>query len=172
MLGHARHRRMTGQYDPAVPLSIAVALAAVAAIALIGVTIYRRSESRTPHLQALVDGQVTLEMLPESIQRRLADPKHRAALAGTLRKTAKDAARRPKARALPNPPVTRFFREGVRNQIVSVADLIEQPETAPEAVALTEMLLADGASPFYGDDEAALVEALVDIRAAAQSTAA
>jgi hypothetical protein len=172
MLGHARHRRMTGQYDPPVPVSAIAVVAALGAIALIGIAIFRRSESRTPHLQALVDGQVTLEMLPESIQRRLADPKHRAALAGTLRKTAKDAAKVPKRRMLPNPPVTWFFREGVRNQITSVADLIEQPETAPEAVALTEMLLADGASPFYGEDEAALVAALGDIRAATQSTAA
>ena len=163
---------MPPQYDPPVAVAILALVVVIALMALIGITIYRRSASRTPHLQALVDGEVTLEMLPDAIQRRLADPKHRADLAGTLRKTARDAARKPKARALPNPPVTWYFREGVRNQITSVADLIEQPETAPEAIALTEILLADGASPFYGDDEAALVEALVDIRAAAQSTAA
>ena len=69
---------MTPQYDPPVPVSAIAVVAALGGIALIGIVIYRRNESRTPHLQALVDGQVTLEMLPESIQRRLADPKHRA----------------------------------------------------------------------------------------------
>ena len=154
------------------PPSIIVALAAVGAVVLLGITMYRRNESRTPHLAAFVTGETTLEMVPESVRRSLTDPKHRAALAGTLRKTARDAARKPKARALPSPPVTWHFREGVRSQITSVADLIERPETPARAVALTEMLLADGSSAFYGEDEAALVDALDKIRAAAQSTAA
>ncbi len=148
-------------------ISAIVVLAVVGAIALVGITVFRRNESRTPHLRALVDGEVTLEMLPESIQRRLADPKHRAALAGTLRKTAKDAAKTPTWGLLPKPRVVYFFPAVVRSQISSVADLIEQPETAPRAVALTEMLLADGSSAFYGENEAALVKVLGQIGSAA-----
>jgi hypothetical protein len=172
MLGHARHRRMTAQYDPPVPVSAIVALAVVGAIALLGITVYRRNESRTPYLRALADGQVTLEMLPDAVQRRLTDPKHRAALASTLRKTAADAAKAPKRGLLPRPPITYYFREEVRDQITEIAHLIEQPETPPQAVALTEMMLADGSSAFYGESEAALVRALDRLRTAAQSTAA
>jgi hypothetical protein len=167
MLGHARHRRMTRQYDPAVPTSAIVVLGAVALMSLCGITVYRRQRGRTPHLQALVDGEVTVESLPDAIQRRLADPRHRAALAGTLRKTAKDAAKVAKRRTLPNPPVTYFFEEHVRDEIAGIADLVEQPETSPRAIALTELLLSDGASPFYGEDEAGLLDVLDQIRTAA-----
>lgn len=144
-----------------------VVLTAVALMALGGITVYRRQRDRTPHLQALVAGDVPVEALPAALQQRLQSPKHRAALAGTLRKTAKDAAKVARRRTLPNPPVTYFFKEHVRNQISGIADLVEQPETSPRAVALTELLLADGASPFYGESEADLLEALSQIREAA-----
>ena len=157
---------MTAEYDPAVTSTLVV-FGLIAVMVLTAVTVFRRQKSRTPHLQALVNGEVTIESLPEPVQRRLASPRHRAALAGTLRKTAKDAAKVAKKRMLPNPPVTYFFEEHVRNQIVRVADLIEQPETSPRAVALTEILLSDGSSAFYGGDEAALVDALDHIRAVA-----
>ena len=134
---------------------------------LAGITIYRRQGSRTPHLQALVAGDVTVESLPESLQRRLNSPRHRRALAGTLRKTAKDARKVAKRKTLPNPPVTYHFEEHVRDQISDIADLVEQPETSPRAVALTELLLADGTSPFYGESEADLAHVLSQIREAA-----
>jgi hypothetical protein len=167
MLGHARHRRTTRQYDPPVTTSTYVVLAAVALMVLGGITIYRRQGSRTPHLQALAAGDVPLEALPESLQKRLTSPRHRSALAGTLRKTAKDARKVAKRKTLPNPPVTYHFEEHVRDQISDIADLIEQPETSPRAVALTELLLADGTSPFYGESEADLVDVLSQIREAA-----
>jgi hypothetical protein len=132
-----------------------------------GITVYRRQRSRTPHLQALVEGQVTIDALPEDVQKRLHSPRHRSALAGTLRKTAKDASKRAKRKTLPNPPVTYFFEEHVRDQISGIADLVEKPETSPRAVALTELLLADGESPFYGENEADLLDALGRIREAA-----
>ena len=55
----------------------------------------------------------------------------------------------------------------MRDQISGIADLVEQPETSPRAVALTELLLADGTSPFYGESEADLLEVLGQIRDAA-----
>jgi hypothetical protein len=167
MLGHARHRRTTGQYDPAVATSTYVVLAAVAIMVLAGLTVYRKQGNRTPHLQALVAGDVTVEELPEALQKRLTSPRHRSALAGTLRKTAKDARKVAKRKTLPNPPVTYHFEEHVRDQISGVADLMEQPETSPRAVALTELLLADGTSPFYGESEADLLDVLGQIREAA-----
>lgn len=132
-----------------------------------GITVYQRQRSRTPHLRALVDGDVTVESLPEALQKRLNSPKHRSALAGTLRKTAKDASRVAKRKTLPNPPVTYFFEEHVRTQISGIADLVENPGTSPRAVALAELLLADGESPFYGESEAALLDVLGQIREAA-----
>jgi hypothetical protein len=68
---------------------------------------------------------------------------------------------------LPNPPVTYHFKEQVRDEISRVADLVESPDTSPRAIALTELLLSDGSSPFYGENEAALVDALDRIRTAA-----
>jgi hypothetical protein len=68
--------------------------------------------------------------------------------------------------------VTWYFEPNVRHQISEVADLLERPETPPEAVALAELLLGDGSSPFYGDQEAPLVEELRRLRTACQSTAA
>lgn len=158
---------MTAQYDPPVTVSTLVVLAAVGAMVLVGITVYRRQGSRTPHLRALADGEITVESLPEALQRRLASPRHRSALAGTLRKTAKDAAKVAKKRMLPNPPVTYHFKEHVRDEISRVADLVESPDTSPRAIALTELLLSDGSSPFYGENEAALVDALDRIRTAA-----
>ena len=163
---------MTEQYDPPVTVSTFVVLGAIVVMVLAGITVYRRQRGRTPHLQALVDGEITVESLPDAVQRRLSSPRHRAALAGTLRKTAKDAARVAKKRMLPNPPVTYFFDDHVRQQIMRVAELVEEPDTSPRAIALTELLLSDGSSPFYGESEAALVDALDRIRTAAQSTAA
>lgn len=158
---------MTRQYDPAVTTSTYVVLAAVALMVLGGLTVYRRQLNRTPHLQALVDGDITVDGLPEAVQKRLNSPRHRSALAGTLRKTAKDARKVAKRKTLPNPPVTYHFEEHVRDQISGIADLVEQPETSPRAVALTELLLADGTSPFYGESEADLLEVLGQIRDAA-----
>lgn len=158
---------MTAQYDPAVAVSTLVVLAAVGALVLGGITVYRRQGGRTPHLQALADGEITVESLPEALQRRLASPRHRSALAGVLRKTAKDAAKVAKKRMLPNPPVTYFFEEHVRDEIARVADLVESPDTSPQAIALTELLVSDGSSPFYGQNEASLVAVLDRIRAAA-----
>ncbi len=148
-------------------LSPFVVLGAIAVMIVAGIAIYRRQSGRTPHLQALVAGEVTVESLPEALQKRLTSPKHRSALAGTLRKTAKDAAKVARRKTLPNPPVTYFFKEHVRMQISGIADLVENPDTSPRAVALTELLLADGASPFYGESEADLLDVLSQIREAA-----
>ncbi len=144
-----------------------VVLAAVAIMVLAGITVYRRQGSRTPHLQALVAGDITAESLPDGLQKRLSSPRHRRALAGTLRKTAKDARKVARRKTLPNPPVTYFFEEHVRDQISGIADLMEDPATSPRAVALTELLLADGTSPFYGESEADLLDVLDRIRTAA-----
>jgi hypothetical protein len=144
----------------------------VAVVALVGITVYRRQESRTPYLRALAEGEITVDEVPPKLQKALADPKHRAALATTLRKIARDAARSPRRRMIPNPPVTWYFREAIRNQISDVADLIERPDTPPEAIALAELLLADGSSPFYGEREEPLVRELRRLRAAAHSTEA
>ena len=144
-----------------------VVLAAVAIMVLAGLTVYRRQGNRTPHMQALVAGDVTVEELPEALQKRLKSPRHRSALAGTLRKTAKDARKVAKRKTLPNPPVTYHFEEHVRDEISGIADLMEQPKTSPRAVALTELLLADGTSPFYGESEADLLDVLSQIREAA-----
>ena len=153
-------------------LPLIVSGAFVALIAWIGLTVYRRQEQRTPYLRALAAGEVTIDEVPARLRERLESPKHRAALAGTLRKIARDAAKVPRRKMLPNPPVTWYFREGVRNQISDLADVIERPETPAQAVALAEVLLSDGESPFYGDAEEPLVRDLQRLRAACQSTAA
>ena len=105
--------------------------------------------------------------LPGEIDNTGNDPRHRSALAGTLRKTAKDARKVAKRKTLPNPPVTYHFEEHVRDEISGIADLMEQPKTSPRAVALTELLLADGTSPFYGESEVDLLDVLSQIREAA-----
>jgi hypothetical protein len=144
----------------------------VAVVAWVGITVYRRQERSAPYLRALAEGEMTVDEVPPKMQRSLADPKHRAALAATMRKIARDAARDPRRRLIPNPPVTWHFPPNVRHQISEVADLLERPETPPEAVALAELLLGDGHSPFYGEQEAPLVEELRRLRTACQSTAA
>lgn len=144
----------------------------VAVVALVGITVFRRQESRTPYLRALAEGEITVDEVPPRMQKDLADPKHRRALAGTLRKIAREAARSPRRKTMPNPPVTWYFPEGVRRQIADVADLVERPDTPPEAIALAELLLADGASPFYGEQEEPLLRELRRLRAAAHSTEA
>jgi hypothetical protein len=153
-----------------IPLIVSAVL--VALVAWVGITVYRRQERRAPYLRALAEHEITIDEVPRDMQKALVDPKHRAALASTLRKISRDAARSPKRRMIPNPPVTWYFREGVRNQIADVADLIERPETPPEAVALAELLLGDGASPFYGEHEEPLLEELRRLRVACQSTEA
>lgn len=145
-------------------------LAAIAVAALVIWALYRRHESRTPHLQAFADGEVPLEALPGSMQKRLTSEGHRHALAGTMRKMSQDAAKIPKRRTLPNPPVTYHFREGVRHEMTRVGELLERPETPPRAVAVAELLLADGTSAFYGEDETAMLAALRSVRDAAQTT--
>jgi hypothetical protein len=153
-------------------VGLLVSLLFVAVVAWIGITVYRRQTRSAPYLLALAEGEITIDEVPPKMQRSLADPKHRAALATTLRKIARDAARSPRRRLIPNPPVTWYFEENVRRQIADVADLIERPETPPEAVALAELLLGDGSSPFYGEREEPLVRELRRLRAACQSTAA
>jgi hypothetical protein len=153
-------------------LALIVGAVLVVLVAWVGITVYRRQERRAPYLRALADGEITVDEVPKDMQKALADPKHRAALATSLRKISRDAARSPRRRLIPSPPVTWYFREGVRNQISDVADLIERPETPPEAVALAELLLGDGSSPFYGEKEEPLVEELRRLRAACQSTEA
>jgi hypothetical protein len=153
-------------------LLLIVCSAFVALIAWIGLTIYRRQEGRAPYLRALAAGELTVDEVPARVRDSLESPKHRAALAGTLRKIAADAAKVPRRRMLPNPPVTWYFREGVRTQISDLADVIERPETPAQAVALAEVLLADGSSPFYGDAEEPLLRDLQRLRTACQSTAA
>ncbi len=153
-------------------IPLLVSIIVVAVVAWVGITVYRRQESRAPYLRALADGEITVDEAPADLQKALADPKHRAALATSLRKIARDAARAPRRRMIPNPPVTWYFREGVRTQISDIADLIERPDTPPQAVALAELLLGDGSSPFYGENEEPLVRELRRLRAAAQSTEA
>jgi hypothetical protein len=171
MLGHARHRRMAAEYDPPV-LPLIVSGAFVALIAWLGISVYRRQQRREPYLRALAAGEVTVDEVPARVRDSLESPKHRAALAGSLRKISRDAAKVPRRRMLPNPPVTWYFREPIRAQISDLADLIERPETPAKAVALAEVLLADGESPFYGDAEEPLLRDLQRLRAACQSTAA
>jgi hypothetical protein len=163
-------RRRSTIHPVAFPLALIIVLVTV--IALIGIRVYRREEGRAPYLRQLADGEITVDEVPPSLQKALASPKHRAALASTLRKIARDAAKTPRRRIIPNTPLTHHFREGVRSQISDVADLIERPEAPPEAVALAELLLGDGASPFYGEHEEPLVRELRRLRAAAQSTEA
>ena len=153
-------------------LPLIVSGAFVALIAWLGITVYRRQQRREPYLRALAAGEITVDELPTRVRESLDDPKHRAGLAGTLRKIARDAAKVPRRRMLPNPPVTWYFREGVRNQIADLADVIERPETPARAVALAEVLLGDGESPFYGDAEEPLLRDLERLRSACQSTAA
>jgi hypothetical protein len=156
------------------PVSIALllGLALVVAIAAVGYAAYRRQENRTPYLRALTEHEVTVDALPASVQKALADPKHRAALATSLRKIARDAARPPRRRMVAAPPVTFSFPEPVVRQIREIADLIERPETPPEAIALAEILIGDGHSPFYGDRPEPLERELRRLKAACQTTAA
>ena len=149
-------------------IPLLVSIVVVAVVAWVGITVYRRQERRAPYLRALADGEMTVDEVPADMQKALASPKHRAALATSLRKIARDAAKTPRRRMIPNPPVTHYFREGVRNQISDIADLIERPETPPEAVALAELLLGDGSSPFYGEHEESLARELRRLRAAAE----
>jgi len=70
------------------------------------------------------------------------------------------------------PPVTSYFPAEVRQEISDVADLIERPETPPDAIALAEILIGDGHSPFYGDRQEPLERELRRLKAACQTTRA
>lgn len=153
-----------------IPLLLGLVL--VIAIALVGFTAYRRQENRLPYLRALMEHEVTVDELPAGVQKALADPKHRAALATSLRKIARDASRVPRRRLMAAPPVTSYFPAEVRQEISDVADLIERPETPPDAIALAEILIGDGHSPFYGDRQEPLERELRRLKAACQTTRA
>ena len=153
-------------------VALVLIIVLVTAIAVIGIRVYRREEGRAPYLRQLADGEITVDEVPPSLQKALASPKHRAALASTLRKIARDAAKTPRRRIVPNTPITHYFREGVRSQISDVADLIERPDAPPEAVALAELLLETGRRRSTASGEEPLVRELRRLRAAAQSTEA
>jgi hypothetical protein len=155
-----------------VSIPLLLGLVLVVVIACVGYTAYRRQESRTPHLRALTEHEVTIDELPPGVQKALADPKHRAALATSMRKIARDAARAPRRKIIAPPPVTHYFPAEVRQEISDVADLIERPETPPEAIALAEILIGDGHSPFYGDRTEPLERELRRLMGACQTTSA
>lgn len=153
-------------------IALLLGLVLVIAIALVGFTAYRRQENRLPYLRALMEHEVTVDELPANVQKVLADPKHRAAVAASLRKIARDAARAPRRKIISPPPMTFYFPQEVRTQISEIADLIERPETPPEAIALAEILISDGHSPFYGDRQEPLERELRRLKAACQTTTA
>jgi hypothetical protein len=141
---------------------IVVALAVAAALA-VAILVYRANAQRAPYLEALANGEVSVESLPEDVQLRLASVRHRAGLANALRKAAKDAAKVRRTKMMPNPAVNPYMDPQVRDEMRRVADLLTEPTTSSRAVAMAEVMLGDGRSPLYGESEADLFAALAAI---------
>jgi hypothetical protein len=142
------------------PVAAATAAIGVAALGVIVVKV--RADVATSRLvTAVALGEIAAAEAPDHIQARLESRQHRARLAGAIRRSAKDAARRPRPRLITARPLVLHFEAETRARLVELADLLDGDGDLPRrGVAMAERLVTEPTSPLFGESDADLERAL------------